>query len=101
MQILKISVIKPPSNNRRVYPSMGLGYITSLLIKDGFDVEFVDATIIDFPFHLLSGMPRFYWKKACIIDWEKISSYFLKRTRETDIALIGGSFTADIYNTAR
>lgn len=101
MKPLKIGVIKQPSNNRRTFPSLGLGYITAFLKKEGFDVEFVDATLIDFPFHLLSGIPRFYWKEARIIDWEKLRSFFLTRERDMDIAFIGGSFTADIYNTAR
>ncbi|MDP3732298.1 MAG: radical SAM protein [Candidatus Omnitrophota bacterium] len=101
MKSLKISIIKPPSNNRRIYPPLGLGYIAAFLKKEGFDVDFVDTTIIDFPFHLLKGIPRFYWKEACKIDWEKISAYFLNKTRDADVALINGSFTADIYNTAR
>lgn len=101
MKRVKISVIKPPSNYRKIYPALGLGYIISVLKKEGFDVEFVDATIIDFPYEMLGGIPRFYWKKACIIDWKKIRSYFLDRARGVDIALISGSFTADIYNTAR
>ena len=101
MKTLKISLIKPPSNYRRVYPPLGLGYLAAFLKKDGFDVEIVDTTIVDFPFHLLGGMARFFWKKACIIDWEKIRAYFLNKAREMDVVLISGSFTADIYNTAR
>ena len=40
MKRLKISVIKTPSNYRRIYPPLGLGYIVSVLKKEGFDVEF-------------------------------------------------------------
>lgn len=96
---IKISVIKPPSNNRRIYPSLGLGYLVSFLRKEGFDADFIDTTMIDFPFHLLDGIPRLYWKEARRIDWGRISAYFMG-TEPIDIALINASFTADIYNTA-
>lgn len=101
MKTLKITLIKPPSNYRRVYPPLGLGYLAASLKKEGFETKLVDTTIIDFPFHLLGGIPRFFWKKACVIDWGKIRSYFLNNAGRIDVALISGSFTADIYNTAQ
>ena len=40
---MKITVIKPPSNTRRIYPALGLGYIASVLKHNNYDVEFIDS----------------------------------------------------------
>lgn len=98
---MKITVIKPPSNTRRIYPALGLGYIASVLKHNNYDVEFIDTCLVDFPLDKIKGNPEAYWGTSYPLEWGLIERYFKERNREIDIALIGGSFTADINNSFR
>src|SRR3989338_5155839 len=96
---MKIAVIKPPSNTRRIYPALGLGYIASVLKQEGCDVEFIDTCLIDFPFDKINSNKKAYWEMDYPLNWGIIERYFKEDNKKIDIALIGGSFTADINNS--
>ncbi|MDP3789097.1 MAG: cobalamin-dependent protein, partial [Candidatus Omnitrophota bacterium] len=92
---MKIAVVKPPSNARRIYPALGLGYVAAALKQDNHDVEYVDACLIDFPIDSLDGKKRV----GSPINWEVIERHLADKCKDADIAIIGGSFTADINNS--
>lgn len=101
IESMQIALIKPPSNARKIYPVLGLGYIAAVLKQNDYGVEFIDTCLIDFPFAQIKNNPRAYWNAGYPLNWEAIEGYFRERNTHIDVAFIGGSFTADINNSFR
>lgn len=93
---MKIHFIKTP-DGRELYPALGFSYVMAEVNNAGYDVEFIDANLIDYPFDLFLINPR-----KCIKikpNWTKIKEFF--KPLNIEYALLTGSFTKYIGNTSK
>lgn len=93
---MKVYFIKTP-DTRELYPAVGFSYVMAAMIKAGFDVEFIDANLIEYPHDVFMENPR----KCLSIkpDWLRIEQYL--KPYKIEFAFLTGSFTKHITNTAR
>ena len=93
---MKVHFIKTP-DTRELYPAVGFSYVMAAMNNAGFDVEFIDANLIEYPHDAFMDNPR----KCLSIkpDWLRIEQYL--KPYKIEFAFLTGSFTKHITNTAR
>lgn len=93
---MRIHCIKTP-DSRELYPPLGFSYLMAYMISFGYEIEYIDSNLIDYPFSLFEISPR-----KCVEvnpDWDKIRESI--RLKNIECALLTGSFTRHISNTAK
>lgn len=93
---MKIHFVKIP-DTRDLYPALGFSFVIAEVKKAGFEVEFIDANLIDYPFREFLSNPRASIQVEP--DWGRIKDFF--KSLHIEYALLTGSFTKYITNTAK
>ena len=117
MKKYKIILISPPlspekqagklANIANVQPTLGIGYIASVLLQDDFEVEIIDCYLKNYTFDQVGELikqnkPNAIGITSTIVninDSLKMAEYFKKKFPEIILVLGGPQLTADIKGT--
>lgn len=93
---MKVTFIKTP-DGRSMFPHLGFTYVMAAVEAAGYEVEYIDANAIDFPWDVLERNPLDLGDVDP--DWPKLEEYL--RSRNIRVALLTGMFTPFFPGTVR